>query len=81
MTFPLLNMVQNQGDFRPHSAGHLATLSPPQAETLQPPLRTKKMPLYLVISKICQSLRRRKTPYIPLFSLFIAVLRNNFSGN
>ena len=39
-----------------------------------PPPEGEKMPLYLVLSQIFRRLRRRKTPYIPLFFCFIAVL-------
>ena len=73
-----------QSDLRPLSAGHPATLSPflgpkPCNSTL--PLRLKKMPFFLVLSKNYLRLRRRNDLYLRLFSFFSAVLRNNFSRN
>lgn len=44
-----------------------------------PPPEVEKMPLYLVHTKISRCLGRRKTPSMPWFWVFIAVLRNRFS--
>ena len=76
-------LIFNQSFSRLLSVQDLAILTPLGPKSCYPtPSGPKKMPKYLVLKckkKFPASSAPEKYAYVPIFSLFIVVLRNNFS--